>query len=225
MSRTPPEEAPGAGEAGEAFLSRWSRRKAAARTAPPAEPAPEAPGPESPTGTLADLPLAEPPLPELDLPDIDSLTLASDIRAFMRPGVPAALRSAALRRVWSLDPAIRDFREMADYDWDFNTPGAAPGYGPLNATLDELEQMLRRILPPAPAEDEEAPPPGEGPAVADARPAPEEPPGEAPAEPPSPVRLAAPAPLPSELPPPAPAPDPALAVPARPRRHGGAVPA
>jgi hypothetical protein len=70
----------------------------------------------------------------------------------MQAGVPQALRRAALARIWSLDPAIRDFREMADYDWDFNTPGGAPGYGPLRAGAEEIERWLARILPPEPKE-------------------------------------------------------------------------
>jgi hypothetical protein len=74
----------------------------------------------------------------------------------MQAGVPQALRRAALARIWSLDPAIRDFREMADYDWDFNVPGGAPGYGPLEATPEQLEQWLARIIPPEPKKQEVA---------------------------------------------------------------------
>ena len=65
------------------------------------------------------------------LPTIDDLTSASDIKAFLDPRVPATLRDAALQRAWTLDPAIRNFIEVAENQWDWNTPGGAPGYEPL----------------------------------------------------------------------------------------------
>jgi len=190
-------------------------------------------------------PAAEPP-PAPDrppLPDIASLTAGSDIRAFMRPDVPQALRRAALARIWSLDPAIRDFREMADYDWDFNVAGGAPGYGPLEASAEQIEHWLSRILPPDQAPDiaGEAEPPPAGPAQAA---------GTAPEPPPAPLRRsdrehnarlpgveddqAAPSAPRSHADEPASVeegPPTALAEPhrgdgpaPRPRRHGGAVP-
>jgi hypothetical protein len=55
------------------------------------------------------------------------------------------LSRAALRRAWSADPAIRDFVGLADYDWDFNTPGAIAGFGPLEMT-DELRRHVAQIL-------------------------------------------------------------------------------
>lgn len=158
-------------ENSEGFLSRWSRRKQEARNDErrevPAQSPDLLPGrrAEKDAGPLPsqevvgrggagpDLAAVSPP--ELKLPDISSLTAASDIRPFMQAGVPQALRRAALARVWSLDPAIRDFREMADYDWDFNTPGAAPGYGPLEATADQIERWLARILPPERAREDQ----------------------------------------------------------------------
>jgi hypothetical protein len=125
----------------------------------------------------------------------------------MQAGVPAALRRAALARIWSLDPAIRDFREMADYDWDFNVAGGAPGFGPLEMTADDVEQLLARVFPPAPAPAPEAAAEPVAPEIAPLPPA-------------EPVRLAGPPPAP------APAVEEPVAEPvARPRRHGGAVPA
>lgn len=91
------------------------------------------------------------------LPSIDSLTAATDIRAFLRKEVPEALRRAALRKAWSLDPAIRDFVGPADYAWDYNAPDGVPG-----ASLDlvgDVREMLAQIFGPdtpakdAPAED------------------------------------------------------------------------
>ncbi len=45
--------------------------------------------------------------PEFDLaslPSLDSITAATDIRAFLTPGVPTELARAALRRAWAADP-------------------------------------------------------------------------------------------------------------------------
>ena len=68
------------------------------------------------------------------LPSIDAITVDTDIRAFLRYGVPAELARAALRRVWTSDPAIRDFIGIAENQWDFNDPDAIPGFGPLPVT-------------------------------------------------------------------------------------------
>lgn len=92
---------------------------------------------------------AEPPAlsqTELDaLPRLEDLRPDTDIRGFLRPGVPASLRNAALRRMWSLDPAIRDFVGHArDYAFDWNTPGGVPG----NSTLDPRDAvaLLARLI-------------------------------------------------------------------------------
>ena len=76
------------------------------------EPAADASGPE------------QPPLPR-----IEELTAESDISAFLRAGVPPALKTAALRRTWSLDPAIRDYVGPSEYAHDFNNPASIPGFG------------------------------------------------------------------------------------------------
>ena len=52
-------------------------------------------------------------------------------------------------------PKIRDFVGLADYDWDFNTPGAIPGFGPLEMT-DELRRQVARIVGAMQAEPEPA---------------------------------------------------------------------
>jgi len=66
--------------------------------------------------------------------------------------VPEAWRAAALRRVWVMDPAIRDFVGPADYAWDWNKPGGVPFYGPLRA-VDDIGKLLARVAgetdPPA----------------------------------------------------------------------------
>ena len=107
------------------FLSRWSRRKAASRVVAPPEPPPE-PVPE---------------LPSPDLPPIESLGSDSDYTVFLARGVPRLLQAQALRVAWASDPAIADFRGMAEYAWDFN----APGYGDL-AAGDDAAQWLGQIV-------------------------------------------------------------------------------
>jgi uncharacterized protein DUF3306 len=80
------------------------------------------------------------------LPSIDSITSATDIKAFLRKGIPEELTRAALRRAWSADPAIRDFVGLAENAWDFNDPSAMPGFGPLDCSEGELAALVDRIL-------------------------------------------------------------------------------
>lgn len=116
----------GEGSADEPFLSRWSRRKQAARE-PPSEPA-VAPDEEAAAKPLAEArgaaapgdqaeagpPQDEPP----ELPPLESLTEESDFSAFMHATVDPALRRLALRKMWGnpkygivdpLDPFRADF--------------------------------------------------------------------------------------------------------------------
>lgn len=149
------------------FLSRWSRRKLAAAQAPEtAEPPPHAensPAPEHATETHEPEPCdlsgaapnaADPRVPAFDpasLPAIESITAETDIRGFFAAGVPAELTRAALRRVWASDPKIRDFVGLADYDWDFNTPGSMAGFGPIEAA-DALRREVGRLMVPNPVQ-------------------------------------------------------------------------
>lgn len=171
----------------EGFLGRWSRLKQQAR----AEPEPEAELPAE---------AAEAAVDPASLPALDSLGPESDYTPFLQAGVPAELKSQALRQAWVSDKAIAEFRGLNDYDWDFN----APGYGQLWA-LDDVKKLAERIIGGGP--DEPAP---EGPAkaqhIAEAAPL-------APPEQPEEETIAADQPA-SE---PAPATQPR-------RRHGGAVP-
>ena len=76
------------------------------------------------------------------LPSIDSIGAGTDITAFMRPGVPSALRHAALRRVWAADPAIRNFVGLNENYWnDVAGAAAAPGFGDLDPGVD-VERMV-----------------------------------------------------------------------------------
>ena len=118
------------------FLQRWSRKKRAAN----------ADQSERQEGASA-----QPVAPEKEpfdiatLPPIESITELTDITAFLQQGVPADLARAALRRVWTADPAIRDFVGLAENAWDFTDPTAMPGFGPLEST-DEVRRMVAQVI-------------------------------------------------------------------------------
>jgi len=128
------------------FVERWAARKAATREQARAEP----PASEDPVEAAAETPAPPPAAPISDedlaaLPSVDTLIEGSDIKAFLRPGVPAALKNAALRKMWLATPAIRDHKDIAvDYAWDWNTPGGVPGDGgPLNP--ERVAQWVREL--------------------------------------------------------------------------------
>ena len=86
--------------------------------------------------------------PAEPLPRIEDLTAESDLSAFLRKGVPMALKSAAMRKMWSLDPNIRDHVGLSEYAWDFNQPGSMAGFGPLDAketVVGFLSKTIRAI--------------------------------------------------------------------------------
>ena len=126
----------------EDFLTRWSRRKReVAKEEARETPAPEAPAQPPP-------PVSEKPEVAFDLaslPSLESINELTDIKAFLREGVPADLTRAALRRVWTADPAIRDFVGLAENAWDFTDPNAMPGFGPLEAT-EEVRRLVARVI-------------------------------------------------------------------------------
>ena len=80
-----------------------------------------------------------------ELPSVDTITVDTDIRAFLKSRVPAELTRAALRRAWSSDPAIRDFIGIAENQWDFNDPTAIAGFGPLQEA-DDISVLLRQAF-------------------------------------------------------------------------------
>jgi hypothetical protein len=146
----------------EDFLARWSRRKRqAAQEANATSDAPA--GTAKPQVTVEGAAAGEQPSTESggaiesggepaahafdpeSLPSLESITAGSDIRAFLAPGVPAELTRAALRRVWTADPAIRDFIGLSENSWDFNAPGSMGGFGPLEMT-DELRRQIARMV-------------------------------------------------------------------------------
>lgn len=149
------------------FLDRWSRRKSGEHLAetptgdePPAPQSASAEttaettaktGADTGKDTGADTRAEATPLSDdalANLPRIEDLGPESDLRAFLRPGVPAALKNAAMRKMWLLTPAIRDHKDCAvDYAWDWNTPGGVPGSGG-RLTAQSVQKMMNSLLDP-----------------------------------------------------------------------------
>jgi hypothetical protein len=133
------------------FLARWSRRKQEARREEPA--APLDPTPAEPDAQLG----AEPEAPPPELPPIESITAETDISVFLAKGVADSIRNAALRRMWSLDPAIRDYiGDARDYAYDWNTPGGVPGFGAIDASYDVEGTIARMFSGPQEPKGEDA---------------------------------------------------------------------
>ncbi|MDI3468454.1 MAG: hypothetical protein OJF62_000517 [Pseudolabrys sp.] len=137
----------------ENFLARWSRRKGDARAESSDVIHEESEQASSTTssdheglptdqGTIDRQEVESNVLAEL--PSIDSITAETDIRAFLKPGVPADLSRAALRRAWSSDPAIRDFVGLVENGWDFNNPDAVPGFGTIS--VEEAAQLVTQTF-------------------------------------------------------------------------------
>jgi len=141
----------------ENFVARWSRLKRdTVKEKTEADAARSNPQPDDADAIAADQgtegapPAAtgEPskvPFDPATLPPIESITADSDIRTFLQSGVPADLTKAALRRVWTTDPAIRDFIGIAENQWDFTDPTAMPGFGPLEAT-DDVRELVAQAM-------------------------------------------------------------------------------
>lgn len=96
------------------------------------------------------------------LPDVADLSADSDYRGFLDRAVPRDIRIAALRKAWVTDPAIADYRPLADYDWDFNAPGYA-ALRPTDVPSRFVKALFRHLDPPEAPTDagpaDPAPPP------------------------------------------------------------------
>ncbi|MBZ8119429.1 DUF3306 domain-containing protein [Roseovarius sp. LXJ103] len=220
------------------FLSAWSRRKLAARQteAEQAEITPEEPLEEE---TLSEAGAAEGEEPDADLiaslPSLDEITVGSDITPFMARGVPAQMKNAALRKLWSASPLVRDYADPAvDYAWDWNAPGGVPGGGGV-LSEQSVAKMVKDLIG-GPQEDTVAETPVEDQTAEDAPERAGDDPvdaaPDAPADTPAPVavRRSDPGQTPASSPDLPGAERKATAAPqdhaalAPPRRHGGAMP-
>ncbi|MGZ5662034.1 MAG: DUF3306 domain-containing protein, partial [Usitatibacter sp.] len=119
----------------EPFLSRWSRRKVAAKEGNPAQaPAPEEA--ESPPAIAAEAAKAPAPVSETSspqpLPPVDSLTPESDFAAFMKPEVEPSLKRAAFKKLIE-DPRYNVMDGLDVYVDDYSKPDPIP------------ESMIRKL--------------------------------------------------------------------------------
>lgn len=146
----------------EGFLSRWARRKRDVaksaevsgdrkKSVAPSVSDAVAPSPVAVSGS--DESSAKGKVPErsresafdiASLPSIESITAGTDIRPFLVAGVPLALRQAALRRYWAIDPHVRGIVELAENTWDFTASGV-PGFD-LSPPSGDLKRMLADVL-------------------------------------------------------------------------------
>lgn len=155
------------------FLSRWSRLKQETRRDEPLpEALPETALPASPVpDTAVESQTAD---PERPLPSLDDITPGANVSAFFGKHVPEALRNAALRKLWVTDPEIRDFIEMADYQWDFANPDSIPGWSSKLEGVD-ISSMIDRIFGQVPAAKEATEPQPDQPADGSSNPSESEP--------------------------------------------------
>ena len=127
---------------GSGFLSRWARRKAAARSgvavpepsaavppaSPPAPPAvspalPEARGVAGATAPAASEPAAAPPLPTMD--DVAGLTPEADFGRYVARDVDPGVRNAAMKKLFS-DPHYNVMDGLDIYIDDYGKPDPIP---------------------------------------------------------------------------------------------------
>ena len=136
------------------FLSRWSLRKreAAAETEQPVRKgagrvgkSAESEQPDQGMPGSEEVATSAPAFDVGSLPPIEAIGAGTDITAFMQPGVPSALRHAALRRAWSADPAIRNFMGPTENYWDAAGPDGVPGFGDLDPSFD-VKRMVSELF-------------------------------------------------------------------------------
>ncbi|WP_296897767.1 DUF3306 domain-containing protein [Thiohalocapsa sp.] len=101
------------------FLSRWARRKQAARDGL-AEPEPEQAAVPA-ENAAPEPPAEEAPVDESAFEDVDfdALDYDSDYTRFMEKDVPEIVRRRALRALWRSDPILANVDGLNDYDEDF----------------------------------------------------------------------------------------------------------
>jgi hypothetical protein len=146
---------------GGGFFSRWSRQKTAQRAAevkPNAPTAPTAP-PAAPAAPAATAKVGQPVVSTVatntaatsaaptPLPKVEELTPQSDYTAFMAPDVAPALRSQALKKLFT-DPHFNVMDGLDTYIDDYGKPDPIPEswYGRMNRIAGDM-----RPLPEDPA--------------------------------------------------------------------------
>ena len=137
----------------ESFLGRWSRLKAQAREreSQPVLGPDQRDSDESPAGVARAPSDAAPPV--VELPDLEQLGQDSDYSAFLTPGVDAALRKRALRKLFS-SPKFNVFDGLDTYRDDFTS------FPPLGDVVTaDMRHHLERLAKELVSKAEDAPPP------------------------------------------------------------------
>lgn len=138
----------------EGFLSRWSERKRAVREE-------ESAAEEQAARTAADAAQQDEDAEALaanraaaEAIDLDSLTPQTDFTPFLKRGVPAALKTAALRKLWRSHPVFACLDGLDVYREDFNSAefllkagktSWVPGSGYAQRLL-ELKEKAEEVL-------------------------------------------------------------------------------
>jgi hypothetical protein len=114
------------------FISRWSKRKIAARTGKPIEQEPKV---VAPPPTVAPQQEIQPPAPKL--PPVESLTPESDFTPFMKGDVDPGVKREALKTLFR-DPRFNVMDGLDVYIDDYSKPDPLPP-----EWLGQLNQMKR----------------------------------------------------------------------------------
>lgn len=132
--------------ADEPFLSRWSKRKAEARTGSvvPEEPPVATPPSEEPAPSAQARAVSPEPLPP-----VESLTPDSDFTRFMQPEVDEGVKRQAMKALFQ-DPHFNVMDGLDTYIADYSKPDPMP-----ESWLGKLNQMARLGAYEKPAEDAE----------------------------------------------------------------------
>jgi hypothetical protein len=108
----------------ENFLTRWSRRKREPEIAEDVIDVAVATD-----GLIADV--TEPEIEDeeaaanrvaAEAVDVETMTYGDDFTVFLKRGVPALLKQAALRKLWRSNPILANVDGLNDYDTDFRNP-------------------------------------------------------------------------------------------------------
>lgn len=134
--------------ADEGFLKRWSRLKSKEREQVRRPPSP-------PTSRSQEAALTAANEKKIDekfvseLPPVETLTKDSDFTAFLREGVPEALRQQALRKLWASEPTIAapdplDFQNV-DFARLVTGDAVATSYEVGKGLADRIDAAAERI--------------------------------------------------------------------------------
>lgn len=91
-------------------------------------------------------------LERLGLPDPESLQQGDDFAAFLKDGVPEAIRNRALRRLWRSNPVLANLDGLIDHGEDYTDAAMVPET--INTLYQVGKGMLRKVVQAPDAEGE-----------------------------------------------------------------------